>query len=54
MRKYGKWCLTNRKVASTSLSRLEAYASFFRFSMKGKFDVYLFVLLGKSTQISIS
>ena len=29
------------KVASTSISRLEAHAGFFRLSMKGKFDVYL-------------
>ena len=30
-----------RKVTSTSLSRLEAHAGFFRLSMKGKFYVYL-------------
>ena len=29
------------KVASTSLSLLEADAGFLRLSMKGKFDVYL-------------
>ena len=33
--------LEYRKVTSTSSSRLEAHAVFFRFSMKGKFDVYL-------------
>ena len=33
--------LDYRKVASTSLSRLEAYAVFFILSMKEKFDVYL-------------
>jgi hypothetical protein len=33
--------VTYRKVASTSLSYLEAHARFFRLSMKGKFDVYL-------------
>ena len=32
-----------RKVASTSLCRLEAHAGFFRLSMKGKFKVYFTV-----------
>ena len=37
-----------RKVASTSLSHLEAHDSFFRWSMKGKFDVYFLWLFGKN------
>ena len=36
-----------RKVKSTSPSRLEAHADFFRLSMKGKYDVYLLWPFGK-------
>ena len=35
-----KMIINYRKVASTSPSRLEAHANFFRLSMKVKFDVY--------------
>ena len=39
-------CVTYQKVASSNLFFLEAHASFFRLSMKGKLDVYC-DLLGK-------
>jgi hypothetical protein len=41
------------KVASTSLSPLEAHAGFFRLYMKGKFDVYLLWHFGKKNDFHI-
>ena len=42
-----------RKVASTSPSRLEAHADFFRLSMKGKFNIHLLWAFGKKVDLHI-
>ena len=47
------FCKSYCKVAYTLMSRLEAYAGFFRLSFKGKFDVYLQWFFGEKLNIHL-